>query len=76
MAKFKAAPFYSVLCDSEVISFDNLGEYQTSDEGKIAVLKALCPRYLILLDEEKAKVSEPKAEEAPKPKAPKKSSGK
>ena len=77
MAKFKAEPFYSVRYEADVINFDHVGEYQTIDEGEITVLNALCPRYLICMDEEKAKVDEPKAEEAPKPKAPaKKSSGK
>ena len=76
MAKFKAEPFYSVHVNTDIISFDMFGEYQTSDEGEIAVLKALCPRYLILVDEEKAKVIEPKAEEAPKKAPVKKSSGK
>ena len=77
MAKFKAEPFYSVHVNTDIISFDMFGEYQTSDEGEIAVLKALCPRYLICVDEEKAIESKKQAEEAPKPKAPaKKSSGK
>ncbi|PFP30253.1 hypothetical protein COJ96_05950 [Bacillus sp. AFS073361] len=78
MAKYKAEPFYSVHSSAGIIHFDHVGEYETINEGEIAVLSGLCPRYLICVDEGKAKVDEPKkAEEAPKPKAPaKKSSGK
>lgn len=77
MAKYKAEPFYSVHSSVGKINFDHVGEYETSDEGEIAVLSALCPRYLICVDEGKAEVKEPKpkAEEAPakpatKPKSP------
>jgi hypothetical protein len=77
MAKFKAEPFYSVHFSAGIVHFDHVGEYETTNEGEIAVLTGLCPRYLICVDEGKAKVKEPKAEESPKAKAPaKKSSGK
>lgn len=77
MAKFKAEPFYSVHINADkVINFDHVGEYETNDEGEIAVLSGCCPRYLICVDDGKAKVNEPKAEES-KAKAPaKKASGK
>lgn len=73
MAKFKAAPYYSVHYKAGKINFDHTGTYETTDEGEIAVLNGLCPRYLICVDEPKAEVKqEPKAEEKPaaKTKAP------
>lgn len=79
MAKYKAEPFYSVHHKAGKINFDHNGVYETTDEGEIAVLSGLCPRYFICVDDGKAKSNEPKAEETPKPKpkAPaKKTSGK
>jgi len=80
MAQFKATPHYSVHYKGDVLKFDHVGLYETSDEGKIAVLKGLCPRYLICVDEgeEKPKEAESKAEAKPaaKPKAARKTSAK
>jgi hypothetical protein len=77
MAKFKAEPFYSVHHSNVgVINFNHVGEYQTTDEGEIAVLKTLCPRYLLCVDEEKAVETKKQPEEAPKKAPAKKSSSK
>ena len=80
MATFKASPHYSVHYKGGNLEFDHVGLYETSDEGEIAVLKGLCPRYLICVDEgeEQPKKAEPKAEAKPaaKPKAARKTSAK
>jgi hypothetical protein len=80
MAKFKAAPHYSVHHKGGNLKFDHVGLYETYDEGEIAVLNGLCPRYLICVDkgEEQPKKAEPKAEAKPaaKPKATRKTSAK
>lgn len=79
MATYKAAPHYSVHHKGGNLKFDHVGLYETSDEGEIAVLNGLCPRYLICVDEGKqAKEAEPKAEAKPaaKPKTARKTSAK
>lgn len=66
MAKFKAKPYYSVhYKDGNNIRFDQNGFYETDDAGEIEVLKALCPRYISLVDEGK-KVTKAEESEAPK----------
>jgi len=80
MATFKAPPHYSVHYNGDVLKFNHVGLYETSDEGEITVLKAQCPRYLICVDEgeKQTKKQEPKAEAKPaaKPKTARKTSAK
>lgn len=67
MAKFKASPFYSVYVPSGKINFDHKGEYETTNAGDVAVLKSLCPRYLICTDEGKANSTKTEKPEAKAP---------
>lgn len=73
MVKYKASPFYSVYTSNGKLTFDHIGEYETSNAEEIAILNGLCPRYLVCVEEEKVtkpKASEPKTEAKPAPKAP------
>jgi len=51
MAKFKASPSYSVHAPKGKINFDHNGDYETDKADEIALLKALSPRYLTVVDE-------------------------
>ena len=74
MAKYKANPFYRVqISKDKAIEFNFFGEFETNDEVEAEALNELCPEYMTCLDNSGIK---PKVEVAPKPKAPKKTSGK
>ena len=76
LAKFKTTPFYSVRTPGGKINFDHNGEYQTENADEIALLKALSPRYLTVVEDakkaekpkEQAKATQTKAEDKPKTK--------
>lgn len=66
MAKYKASPFYSVHTPTGKINFNHIGEYSTTNEDEVAILSTLCPRYLVCVDEGKAKSKPSEVKEAPK----------